>query len=311
MERGKNKIVFFGTSEVCIPFLKSLKDKFDISLIVTQPDAYGGRKKKLIEPAVKKYAVANKIRFIQPEKLNRETAETIKEIEPVIGVVISYGRFIPGKIFRIPEFNTVNVHFSLLPDLRGAAPYQRAIETGMDKTGITIFEIGVKMDEGDIWSNKEFRIYPDDTSESLSERMGETGAPFLATTLLAIINGKLIKRPQNHSLATFTKVVTKEEGNISWELTAIEIYNKFRAFYPWPGLTFLSGDKKIVIKEMNISQGESDQIPGTVLSLTKDTLKVCCGRKSVIEISLILPQGKKEMTPYTYSLGNNIPEKLD
>lgn len=311
MGNGKNKIVFFGTSGICIPFLESLRSEFNIDLIVTQPDAYGGRKKKLIEPAVKQYALLNKIRFIQPEKLTREIAGIIGEINPVIGVVISYGKFIPGKIFRVPEFNTVNVHFSLLPELRGAAPYQRAIEMGLKKTGITIFEIAYQMDAGDIWSKEEFHILADDTSESLSERMGREGALFLTKTLKSIINGEIKKEPQDHSFATLAKAVSKEEGKIIWDLSAEEIYNKFRAFYPWPGLAFFSEEKKITIKNMSISGEKSDADPGTILSLTKEGLKVCCGKNNVVSISSILPQGKKEMTPYTYSLGNRIPEKLN
>ena len=310
MGSGKNNIVFFGTSEICIPFLESLKRSFKIDLIVTQPDARGGRKKKLIEPAVKKYAVSNNITFIQPEKLNRETAGRIQETDPVIGVVISYGKFIPGKISRVPEFNTINVHFSLLPELRGAAPYQRAIEMGVKQTGITVFEIAAEMDAGDIWSRKECEIYTDDTSESLSKRMGETGAPFLTKTLTDIINGRLKKEPQDHSLATLAKAVSKDEGSINWTHSADKIYNKFRAFFPWPGLFFLSEDKKITIKRMKISGEKSKLSPGSVISITRESLKVCCGNNNVIEIFSILPQGKKEMTPHTYSLGNRIPEKL-
>lgn len=310
MGSGKNNIVFFGTSEICIPFLESLRTFFEIDLIITQPDAHGGRKKKLIEPAVKKYAISNKISYIQPVKLNRETALRIQETDPAIGVVISYGKFIPGKVFKVPEFNTVNVHFSLLPELRGAAPYQRAIEMGMEQTGITVFEISTEMDAGDIWSKKKYMIYPDDTSESLSKRMGETGAPFLTDTVTSIINGKMEKKPQDHSLSTLAKAVAKDEGSINWEHSADRIYNKFRAFFPWPGLFFLSGDKKIAIKKMKISVEKSKLNPGSVISVSRESLKVCCGNNNVIDIFSILPQGKKEMTPYTYSLGNRIPEIL-
>lgn len=310
MGSGKTNIVFFGTSEICIPFLDSLRAEFNISLVITQPDAIGGRKKKLLEPAVKKYSALHNISFIQPEKLTGETAAIIRESGPDIGVVISYGKFIPGKIFRIPEFRTVNVHFSLLPELRGAAPYQRAIEAGMEKTGISVFEICKEMDAGDIWSQKELPVLPEDTSESLSRRMGLRGAPFLTQTIKEILSGKLKKKGQNSSLATYAKAVSKSEGVINWDQSAVEIFNKFRAFYPWPGISFLSGDKKIVIKKMKISEEYGNLIPGSVLSVTKKGLKVTCGNNSVIEILSILPQGKKEMTPYTYSLGNVIGNKL-
>ncbi len=310
MASGKAGIVFFGTSGICLPFLESLKSIFDIRLIITQPDAVGGRKKKLIEPAVKKYAIQNGIRFIQPEKLDRNISLIIKDTDPLIGVVISYGKFIPGKIFRVPEHNTVNVHFSLLPQLRGAAPYQRAIEAGMKKTGISVFEIGKEMDAGDIWSQKEFPILQEDTSESLSERMGIEGSDFLTETLEKIISGKLNKKSQDHSLATYAKAISKDEGMVDWEQSAENIFNKFRAFFPWPGLSFLSGDKKITIKEMRLSNERDNNKPGSVLSITKKSMEVTCGDNAVIEILSILPQGKKEMTPYIYSLGNNIGNRL-
>ncbi|MEN8223279.1 MAG: methionyl-tRNA formyltransferase [Acidobacteriota bacterium] len=310
MANGKAGIVFFGTSGICIPFLESLRSVFDIRLIITQPDGYGGRKKKLIEPAVKKYAVGNKIRFVQPDKLNRDIASIISDTDPLISVVISYGKFIPGKVFRVPEFNTVNVHFSLLPELRGAAPYQRAVEKGMETTGISIFEIGKEMDAGDIWSSKEFRILPEDTSESLSQRMGVEGAEFLTETIQKIISGKIKKEPQDHSMATYAKAVSKNEGKINWEESSAEIFNKYRAFFPWPGISFFSGEKKITIKKMKLSIDRKNAPPGTVLSVTKESLKVSCGNNSAIEILSILPQGKKEMTPYIYSLGNSIVGKL-
>ncbi len=311
MGNGKKKLIFFGTSEICIPFLESLKSEFEIILIITQPDSHGGRKNKLIEPEVKKYAVSEGIEFIQPEKLNNTIADKIKEIDPVIAVVISYGKFIPGKIFKIPEFNTVNVHFSLLPELRGAAPYQRAIEQGMEGTGITIFEISREMDAGDIWATKKFDILPDDTSESLSYRMGIEGAPFLTSTIHNIISGKIKKEPQDHSSATRADIVSKNESKLDWKQPAKVIYNKFRSFFPWPGIFFTAGGKKIVIKDMKVSKDKESDIPGRVLSVSKECLRVCCGEGTIIEIISILPQGKREMTPYTFSQGNKIPEKLD
>ncbi len=311
MENGNNSIVFFGTSEICIPFIDSLKSKFDIKLIITQPDSFGGRKKKLIEPSVKKYALSNNINYIQPEKLNGSVADIIKEIDPDISVVISYGKFIPKKIFNIPKYKTVNVHFSILPKLRGAAPYQRAIESGLKNTGITIFEICKEMDAGDIWATKEYNIFTDDTSTTLADRMAENGASFLASTLKKIINQTIEKKPQDHSLASFAKIITKSEGRVNWDINAKELYDKFRAFQPWPGIFFYSIGEKISIKEMKISNRKSNDPAGNVLSLTKDALIVSCGGDDCIEITEILPQGKKEMTPYIFSLGNKISEKLD
>ena len=232
-------IIFFGTSEICIPFLNLLKNRFNIKLIITQPDAKGGRQRKKMIPAVKKFAVENNIDFEQPEKLkDPRLMEKMEALDPDIGVVVSYGKLIPGRVFRIPRHQTINVHFSLLPFYRGAAPVQRAIENGDKTTGITIFEIDKKMDTGDIWAKKEYEIKDTDTTETLWERLSQEGSLFLADTINKILTEKIIKTPQPHQNATLARQVVKSEGEINWELHAREIYNKHRAFTPWPGIYF-------------------------------------------------------------------------
>ncbi|MEN8152451.1 MAG: methionyl-tRNA formyltransferase [Acidobacteriota bacterium] len=311
MGNGKDKIIFFGTPEICIPFLESLKENFDLKLIVTQPDSFGGRKKKVIEPAAKIFAIKNNIPFIQPEKLNSKVAEEIRRTDPAISVVVSYGKFIPGKIFRIPTHNTINVHFSLLPEYRGAAPVQRTIEDGLNRTGITIFEINKGMDTGDIWAKKEYDIDPADTSKTLLDRLSREGSRFLIKILNKIISGNLEKTHQNNSDATYAEPVTKNEGRIIWDLPVKKIYNRFRAFFPWPGSFFFIGEKKFTVIEASVSPREYDGAPGDICSVKKEKMEVCCGGKSVLEIHSFIPQGKKEMTPYIFSLGNTIPEKLN
>jgi len=313
MGNGKAKVVFFGTPEICIPFLEALKENFILELIVTQPDSFGGRKKKLIEPAAKIFAARNNIPFIQPEKLNAEVAEEIKKLDPAISVVVSYGKIIPGKIFRIPLHKTVNVHFSFLPEFRGAAPVQRAIEEGSDKTGITIFEIDKGMDTGDIWARKYYDIDPDDTSETLLNRLSREGSHFLINILKKIIGGKIEKISQENHKATYAGILKKGEGRIDWDLPAKKIFNRFRAFYPWPGSFFFMNEKKFTITDASLSiSGEIRKAdPGDICSLTKEKMDTGCGENYVLEIRSFLPQGKKEMTPYTFSLGNKIPEKLN
>lgn len=311
MGNGKKRIVFFGTSEVCLPFLNSLNKTFDLSLIITQPDSYGGRKKKLIEPPVKKFALTENLNFIQPEKLNSETKKIISEIKPEIGIVISYGKFLPMKIFDIPEFNTINVHFSLLPAFRGPAPVQRAIEKGEKSTGLTVFEIDKNMDTGPIWWQQEFKIIPDERSDELLKRLSDSGAELLPDIIGKIISGEFKKFPQNDGSASYAKIIKKEEGKINWNDSADNIYNSFRAFYPWPGLFFHSGGKKIIIKNVSFRKIDHDRPPGTIFKLGKEKMIICCGDKTVLEISMIQPAGKKQMTPFIYSLGNQIPDILD
>jgi len=314
MVNKNDNLIFLGTAEICIPFLELLKEHFNISLIITQPDTMGGRNRKTkIIPAAKTFALENNIEVIQPETLKDDTlVEKIKQMEPFIGIVISYGKIIPKRIFRVPHYRTINVHFSLLPYYRGAAPVQRALENGDTKTGITIFEIVKKMDAGDIWTQKEIDIYPDDTTGTLWERMSHEGAPFLIDTVKKIIDKKIHKYPQDHEKATFAPIVQKEEGTIDWRnLTAREIYNKSRAFTPWPGIGFSSPQgKSFKLTKVKVAAGTHDKQPGDVLSWDKESLKVACSQGTVLEVLELQPQGKNPMTPYCYCMGNELPDCL-
>ena len=313
MMNKKDNLIFLGTAEICLPFLELLKEHFNISLIITQPDTMGGRnRKQKIIPASKTFALANNIEVIQPETLNDDTlVEKIKPIEPFIGIVIAYGKLIPGSLFMIPQYGTVNVHFSLLPYYRGAVPVQRALENGDTKTGITIFEIAKKMDAGDIWAQKEIDILPADTTGALWERMSQEGAPFLIDTINKIIDKKIHKYPQDHEKGTEAPMVRKEEGIIDWKnLTAQQIYNKFRAFTPWPGICFCSKGKTFKMTKVRVSALTHDKQPGDILSWDKQGLKVGCSQGTVLEVLELQPPGKKTMTPYCYCMGNELPDCL-
>ncbi len=316
---GTRNIVFWGTSGICIPFVESLRRDFDIRLIVTQPDAVGGRRRQKIVPAVKAFALEQGIDFIQPEILQEEAViDGIKEIEPVLGVVIAYGKIIPKVLFSIPDYGTINVHFSLLPLYRGAAPVQRALENGDERTGITIFEINRRMDSGDVWAQKKFDILAEDTTETLWQRLSSEGAPFLVETMHNILGGKIKKLPQDHERATHARPVEKGEGKVDWQLTARQIFNKLRAFTPWPGLYCTTEEKLFKLTKLRLPTGIQnltslfkDKKPGDIISMNRQGLRVCCGEGTVIEIVEFQPQGKKPMTPFDYCLGNKLPDRLD
>lgn len=318
MGEANKKTIFWGTSGVCIPFLKALQHHFDIKLIITMPDSLGGRGRKKITPPVKSFALENGIDLIQPEALKDESLiEKIKSIEPAIGVVISYGKIIPRKLFSIPEHHTVNVHYSLLPYYRGAAPVQRAIENGEKKTGITIFELKKKMDSGDIWAQKEFDILDSDTTGSLWERLSDEGAPFLVDTIRGILAGKITKVPQDHEKATYAGMVKKEESMVDWSIKADQILAKLRAFTPWPGLCCSAKNQIFKLVKLRICSHTPEiaallhgKNPGEVLAMDKGSLTVCCGHKTAIEILEIHPPGKKPMSPFNYCLGNELPDRL-
>ncbi|MCP4152723.1 MAG: methionyl-tRNA formyltransferase [bacterium] len=314
MKNGK--MIFFGTSEICIPFLQNLNNNFDLKLIVSPPDALGGRnRKKVIVPAVKTFALDNNIDVIQPEKLRSpDTIEKIKAINPDIGVVIAYGKLIPASVFRLPKHRMINVHFSMLPLYRGAAPVQRGLQNGDSHTGISIFELVKKMDAGPIWAQKQFPIAPTDTTASLWEKLSIEGAGFLEETLINILDNKIQKNPQDENNVSYAPPVQKQEGKIDWNLSAQQIVDKFRAFTPWPGIYCDTGDKRFKFTKINVAPDSHDKTPGKapgdVLSMDKNNLKICCSNNSVLAVTELQPQGKKPMPPHAYCRGNELPVHL-
>ncbi len=304
--KQRERIIFFGTSEICLPFLETLVIEFDLALIITQPDRRGGRKNQLIKPAVKTFAASNKIDYIQPETLDDSVRQKIANISPLIGIVIAYGQLIPKSIFQIPEWNCINVHFSKLPAYRGAAPVQRAIEAGDRQSAISIFEISRRMDAGKIWHIEPFEMEPDDRTPDVWQKMASAGAPVLIQTIRNIIEGRIEKIRQNHDEASFAAPIKKAEGKLDWNREARQIFNKYRAFFPWPGIFFRMAGKQFKVLELEPTELRHDKAVGQVLTLDRDGLYVSCGNHSVLKITLIQPEGKKAMTPYAYSVGNKI-----
>jgi methionyl-tRNA formyltransferase len=308
---ANGEIVFYGTAAIGLPILRELHSHFQLSLIVTQPDSLGGRRRQTIVPAVKQFALENELPLLQPHSLNEPgLVEKIGLCRPLIAVAVAYGQFIPRKLYDLPRFKTVNVHFSLLPAYRGAAPVQRAIENGEKLSGITIFEINAQMDGGDVWAREEVAIEADDTCGSYQQRLGELAAPFLLRTMEHIFSGKINKEAQDGARATLAPAVRKSEGRVDWSLPARLIVNKLRAFTPWPGLFWRMGNRQVKIVGAGVSEQLHRVQPGDILSLDDRGLRVACGQGSVLEIFGIQPEGKKAMTPWQYSLGNRFPERL-
>jgi len=308
---ASGELVFFGTAAIGLPILKELNKNLALKLIVTQPDTRGGRNRQWIVPAVKQFAVENRLPFLQPPDLREPELElAMRRIDPAIAVVVAYGQFIPGPIHSLPRYKTVNVHFSLLPAYRGAAPVQRAIENGESRSGITVFEINSRMDAGPVWAREEIAIRSDDTTASYQQRLGERAAPFLLQVVNQIFLGKIRKHPQDDSQATLAPAVNKSEGRIDWRLPAQRLYDRLRAFIPWPG-SFISLEKRqIKILSAAVSRKEHQEREGRILALDPQSLQVACGLGTILEITSIQPEGKKAMTPWQYSLGNRLPEQL-
>jgi methionyl-tRNA formyltransferase len=308
---ANGNLVFFGTNDIAVPFLTELEKDYRLGLIVTQPDSIGGRNRQPLLPPVKHFAVERGIDVVQPKKLkNQELHERIRALEPLAAVVVSYGRLIPKTLYSLPRHGTLNVHFSLLPLYRGAAPVQRAIEDGESRTGITVFEISERLDAGDIWAVLEMEIDPAETSAMLFRRMTAVGPVFLRETMEKIFSVEITKHPQDDSRATLAPALEKKEGRIEWTRTAMRIHNQFRAFIPWPGLCFMSVSKTMKVRQCRPAPvGMSHrQTPGAFHSLDRSALRICCGEGTVLEIAELQPEGKQPMSPFQYSLGNPFPD---
>lgn len=305
-------VVFFGTAAVGLPIAKELNKSFRLRLVVTQPDRRGGRNRQLLVPAVKQFAMENRLALLQPPDLREPELElALRRIAPDAAVVVAYGQFIPRDIRDLPRFRSLNVHFSLLPAYRGAAPVQRAIQNGESRSGITIFQLSGRMDAGPVWAREEIAIRPDDTSASLQQRLGERAAPFLRQTLEKILAGAIQPVPQDEAQASLAPAIEKAEGRAGWQLPARRLYDTLRAFTPWPGLFFLLEGQQVKVLAAAVSPREHAAGPGDVLGLSPTALQVACGLGTVLEVSSIQPEGRKAMTPWQYSLGHRFPARLD
>lgn len=304
-------LVFFGTAAIGLPIAKELNKAFRLRLVVTQPDRHGGRNRQLLVPAIKQFALENRLPLLQPPNMDEPELEmAIRRLAPDIAVVVAYGQFIPREIREIPRFRTINVHFSLLPAYRGAAPVQRAIQNGESRSGITIFELSSRMDAGPVWAREEIAIRPDDTTAAYQQRLGERAAPFLHDTLERIFSGTAQAVPQDESQATNAPPLKKEEGLIRWQLPARRLYDHLRAFTPWPGLYFPLEGQQVKVLGAVIAQKSHQRQPGDLLELSPHGLQVACGLGTVLELTAIQPEDKKAMSPWQFSLGHRLPARL-
>ena len=299
------KIVFFGSPASALPsFKKLLEAGHQIELVIAQPDKPRGRGKKLALPPVKSLAQGLNIPCFQPPKIRKDplAVQKIKNIMPDLIVVVAYGQIIPDSIIYLPRYNSINLHFSLLPKYRGASPVQWALLNGEEKTGLTIFQLNEKMDEGDVLSQEEVKIFPGEKAFELEARLAEIGAELLLRTISQI--DKIEPRKQNHAQATYALKLKKEDGRIDWTKDAIFIDRQVRAFNPWPSTFAFLDEKRIKIHEGK-DKGKLSHLssPGKILGVSREGIEVCCGGRTSYLIQRIQPENKKEMDAYAFSHG--------
>jgi methionyl-tRNA formyltransferase len=305
---AKLRIVFMGTAGLSCPSLKALAAVPDFSVVdvVTQPDRPKGRDLKPQPSPVKVVALELRLPVLQPERArNEDFTEALREIKPDLIVVVAYGQILPQSILDIPRFGCINVHTSLLPRYRGAAPIQWAIVNGEAETGVTIMKMDAGLDTGDILLQESTPILPQDNSETLHDRLAQMGAALLLKTIPEYVGGKLSPRPQPADGGSYAVRIKKEDGHIDWNQPAQAILNRLRGLTPWPGVfSFLEdGQRKQLLKIWQAEVVEGAGEPGRILLVERAGITIACGEKALRILSL-QREGGKRLTSQQYLAGH-------
>lgn len=302
------RIVFMGTAEIACPSLAAVATRPGLSVVavVTQPDRPRGRDLKVQASAVKQLAVAKDLPVLQPERARRtEFVQQLAGLRPDLIAVMAYGQILPPDILDLPRFGCVNVHTSLLPKYRGAAPIQWAILNDETETGVTIMKMDAGLDTGDILTQQATPIRPEDNAETLHDRLAQLGAELLVRTILDYVGGKIQPRPQSAELATHARKIRKEDGLIDWRLPARAIWNRVRAFTPWPGAyTFLpSQPQPQRLKFWRAEVVPQNGAPGEILSVGKSGIIAGCGQDA-LRVTTLQREGGRKLSAQEFLAGH-------
>ena len=298
------RVVFCGTPEFAVPCLEALiGERFEVALVVSQPDRPKGRGLELVPTPVKQVALAHDIPLTQPEKIknNSEFQAQLEAVRPDAIIVVAYGRIIPQWMVELPPLGNINVHASLLPKYRGAAPIQWAIARGETVTGVTTMRIDAGLDTGDMLFKAEMPIAADDTAVTLSPKLSQLGALLLIETLRSFESGEVHPTKQDDSQATLAPILKKEDGRIDFARSATEIFNRLRGFQPWPGAFTSIRGKQLTVHSAR--PGAGPIVAPCELRVSGDHLFVGCGNHSVLELLEVQPEGKKRMGARDFSNG--------
>ena len=305
-------LVFCGTPLFAVPTLEKLvASGFRIDLVLTQPDRPRGRGLELVASPVKQTAIKLGIPVYQPDKIktNEELRERLRQIGPAAIIVVGYGRIIPKWMLDLPKYGNINLHASLLPKYRGAAPIQWAIAAGEKVTGVTTMRIDEGLDTGDILLQKTMGIAEEDTAVTLAPKLATIGADLLIETLRGLTGGTIKPCPQNNAEASLAPILNKEDGRIDFTRTAQEIYNRFRGFQPWPG-AFTSfrdrnhRDRLLTVNAVKPSDQPADPKLGEgQLSFQGSELFVVCSQRTLLQLMELQPEGKKRISALDFMHG--------
>lgn len=289
------RAIFMGTPEFAAPTLEAmLAAGIEVAGVITQPDRPAGRGQQPAASPVKRLALERGLPVLQPAKIkDPEAVETVRRIAPEVIVVVGYGQIIPRAVFETPPLGTINVHASLLPTYRGAAPIQWAIANGETATGVTTMRIEAGLDTGDILLQRRFEIGPEETAPELAARLAAGGAELLIETLRGLERGTIKPQKQNAAEASYAPMLKKEDGRIDWRRSAREIANRVRGFEPWPGAYTTFRGQLLHVRRARIAAGEAVR-PGR-LEVREGALLAACGA-GWLEILELQPEGRKRQT---------------
>ena len=298
-------LVFCGTPRFAVPTLEKLVEAHhSVPLIVTQPDRPRGRGMELVASPVKEAAVRLGIPVVQPTAIrnNDEFRTQLAALKPDAIIVVGYGRIIPQWMIDLPRFGNLNLHASLLPKYRGAAPIQWAIANGESVTGVTTMRIDAGLDTGDILLQREMPISQEDTAETLAPKLANVGAGLMVETLRALENGRVQPTPQDHSQATLAPILKKEDGRMDFSRSATELFNRMRGFRPWPGAFTTFKNKTLQVHRAEPAAAAALLTPGTV-AVDGSHLRVGCGNGTALDLTEIQIEGKRRMTAQEFING--------
>jgi methionyl-tRNA formyltransferase len=304
-------IVFFGTPDFAVPTLAALVAAGQApALVVTQPSRPVGRGRQAQDPPVARWSHEHGLAVVQPERVRAEeflaTLRALAPQSPGIAVVVAFGQIFPRDLLAVPRFGCINLHASLLPRWRGAAPIQAAVAAGEERTGVTTMQMEAGLDSGPVLLQEEVAIGAAETAGELSVRLAETGAALVVRTLAELARGSLLPKAQDAALATYAPRLTRDSGRVDWGLSATETLNRLRAYTPWPGLTAgLRGEPVKIVRAEPLDAGHAEP-PGTVLGLRGGLLAVACGGGSVLGLAELQRPGKRALRAADFLNGERL-----